>query len=69
MRRIPSHWWLSGVGKARPADEIFRFTRVAGGRAATFRRLFRIGPFGLGVIRYRPDEDIKDSGSSPAGGS
>jgi hypothetical protein len=55
MKCIPSHWWLSGVGKARAAEDVFLFTQVTGGRAATFRKLLRIGPFGFCVIRYAPD--------------
>lgn len=51
---IPAHWAASGLGKAHPADRLLRVRNVRGGHAATLRRLLRIGPFGLYVIRYQP---------------
>ncbi len=47
-----SHWWLGLVSKARPASEVLRSTTIAGGEAKTFRRLMRLGPWGIYVIRY-----------------
>jgi hypothetical protein len=53
---IPSWWRLTLWSRpARPAEEVFREVRVSGGRAVTFRRLFRIGPFSFCLVRYGRD--------------
>lgn len=52
MRR--SHWGLKGPTKARDAGLLFKVRNVAGGHVATFRRIIRIGPFSIMVIRYQP---------------
>ena len=52
---IPLHWRLSGPGPAQDAKRIFRWVKVAGGRASTVRRLIRVGPFAFYVLRYEPD--------------
>lgn len=57
MRKLPPHWWINGPSKPRVASELFRFTHIAGGHAATYRRLLRIGPWSFAVIRYRPGDD------------
>lgn len=57
MSVLPPHWWISGPSKPRAASELFRHTHVAGGHASTYRRLLRIGPWSIGVIRYRPGDD------------
>ena len=57
MRKIPSHWWINGPSKPRAASDLLRMTRVRGGYAATYQRLFRIGPWSFAVIRYRPGDD------------
>lgn len=54
---LPPHWWINGPGEPRAASELFRWTRVRGGHASTYRRLFRIGPWSVAVIRYRPGDD------------
>lgn len=52
---LPPHWWFNGPQRrARPAGDLFRDPNVAGAHVATFRRLIRIGPVGLYVMRYRP---------------
>lgn len=52
---LPAHWWLSGPQRrARNASDLLRDPNLAGAHVATFRRLLRIGPFGLYVMRYRP---------------
>lgn len=54
-RFAPPHWWIGGPWRhARPASEVLRFTDVAGGHAKSFRRIVRLGPIGLYVIRYAP---------------
>lgn len=54
MALIPWHWAFRGPGKPVPAGRLFRTVDVRGGHAATLRRLLRVGPFGLYVLRYRP---------------
>jgi hypothetical protein len=54
-RYAPSHWAFNGPQRhARPAADLFRFTDVAGGHAESLRRLIRLGPWGVYVIRYAP---------------
>lgn len=49
------HWsWNGPACRATSTAEMFRWRDVYGGHAATIRRLLRLGPFGLYVIRYRP---------------
>ena len=56
-RLAPPHWAIRGPQHhARPAAEVFRWTEVAGGHAKSLRRLIRLGPFGLYVVRYAPGE-------------
>lgn len=52
---IKPWWWLSGWGPARDAEDILVNVEVCGGRAITFRRMVRIGPFGFYVVRYGPE--------------
>ena len=53
-RWAPAHWWVSGPGRARQASRLYRVLNVRGGHASTVRRLLRVGPWGLHLIRYRP---------------
>jgi hypothetical protein len=51
---IPRHWSFGLPQRhSRSASEVLQFTRVRGGHAATFRRLLRLGPWGVCVVRYR----------------
>lgn len=50
----PPHWWFSGPGKLRPADEVFQQVNVAGGHAESLRKLARVGPWSLLLVRYAP---------------
>lgn len=57
MSKLPPHWWIAGPSKPIPASRLLRRTHVAGGHASTYRRLIRIGPWSIAVIRYRPGDD------------
>lgn len=53
FRLTPSHWALSGPQRrSRPGSEVFCRPNVAGGHAKSLRRLIRLGPWGVYVIRY-----------------
>lgn len=53
-RRLPPHWALAGPGKARDAEPLLRGRQdVQGGHVATLRRLLRIGPFQVSLLRIR----------------
>lgn len=56
MRRLPPHWTFRGPGCARDAAPLLRHRDVQGGHVDTIRRLLRIGPWGLTVMRYRPGQ-------------
>lgn len=47
------HWRIAGPSSARPAADLLRYTRVRGAHVATVRRLLRIGPWSLCLMRYR----------------
>jgi hypothetical protein len=54
-RLAPSHWAVSGVQRhARPAIDVFRHVNVAGGHVKTLRKVVRVGPWSLLLIRYAP---------------
>lgn len=56
IRCAPSHWAISGPQRhARSAVEVLRVVNVAGGHAKTLRKLLRLGPWSVWVIRYAPD--------------
>ncbi|WP_431895830.1 hypothetical protein [Micromonospora haikouensis] len=57
MFTIPPHWWFAGPSKPRPASDLFRETHVPGAHASTYRRLIRIGPWSISLLRYRPGDD------------
>jgi hypothetical protein len=61
---IPWHWSIAGPTRPRPAARLLRVLNVRAGHVATFRRLLRIGPYGVIVLRYRPghvdEPDRKD---------
>lgn len=48
------HWWFAGMSPARDASLLIRRRDVAGAHVETFRRLVRIGPFGIYLFRYKP---------------
>ncbi len=51
---VPWHWSLAGPTGPRPASRLLRVLNVRGGHVATFRRLLRVGPYGVIILRYRP---------------
>jgi hypothetical protein len=54
-RWTPPYWTLRGPQRhALNAADVYRHINVQGGHAATHRRLARLGPWGLYVVRYRP---------------
>jgi len=59
VSRLP-HWGLGGRSRRRPARELLRWVDVPGAHASTIRRLFRIGPWSILVVRYRPGPDPKE---------
>jgi hypothetical protein len=51
------HWRFAWRGRPRPARELFRWVDVPGAHASTVRRLLRLGPWSILIVRYRPGPD------------